>query len=183
VTKALAKPDKSRQLLHIAHELTIEQQNAVDLLVTGQSDREVAAAVGVSRQTVCAWRNYQPWFRAELNRRRNEVWRTSGDRLRALIPKALATLEGGLNEYAADPVKAALAVLKLAGAERLVAPPDEDEPEEALAIIDAEACRRGDILATLTNPPVSDYARTEVLADWSANAAQATGPGTDQGEH
>ena len=183
MTKALAKPDKSRQLLRIAHELTVEQQNAVDLLVTGQSDREVAAAVGVSRQTVCAWRNYQPWFRAELTRRRNEVWRTSGDRLRALIPKALATLEGGLNEYAADPVKAALAVLKLAGAERLVAPPDEDEPEEALAIIDAEARRRGDVLATLTNPPVSDYARTEVLADWSANAAQATGPGTDQGEH
>ncbi len=78
-------------------------------------------------------------------------------------------------------MKAALAVLKLAGAERLVAPPDDDEPEEALAIIDAEARRRGDVLATLTNPPVSDYARTEVLADWSANAAQATGPGTDQG--
>jgi len=183
MARALTKPDKTRHLEGAPRELTVAQLNAVDLLVAGQSDREVAATVGVTRQTVGGWRNYNPWFRAELTRRRNEVWRTSGDRLRALIPKALATLEGGLHEYAADPVKAALAVLKLAGAERLVAPPDDDEPEEALAIIDAEARRRGDVLATLTNPPVSDYARTEVLADWSANAAQATGPGTDQGEH
>ena len=172
MARALTKPDKTRHLDGVPRDLTVEQLNAVDLLVAGQSDREVAATVGVTRQTVGGWRNYNPWFRAELNRRRNEVWRTSGDRLRALIPKALATLEGGLNEYAADPVKAALAVLKLAGAERLVAPPDDDEPEEALAIIDAAARWRGDVLATLTNPPVSDYARTEVLADWSTRISE-----------
>jgi len=177
MARALTEPDKTRHLDGVPRELTVEQLNAVDLLVAGQSDREVAAAVGVTRQTVGGWRNYNPWFRAELTRRRNEVWRTSGDRLRALIPKALATLEAELvGEFTADPVKAALAVLKLAGAERLVAPPDEDEPEEALAIIDAEARRRGDVLATLTNPPVSDWERAEVLAEWSANAAQATGP-------
>ena len=183
MARALTKPDKTRHLDGVPRELTVEQLNAVDLLVAGQSDREVAATVGVTRQTVGGWRNYNPWFRAELTRRRNEVWRTSGDRLRALIPKALATLEGGLNEYAADPVKAALAVLKLAGAERLVAPPGDDEPEEALAIIDAEARRRGDVLELLAKPEVSDWQRAAVLAEWSANAAQATGPGTDQGEH
>ena len=173
MARALTKPDKTRHLDGVPRELTVEQLNAVDLLVAGESDREVAATVGVTRQTVGGWRNYNPWFRAELTRRRNEVWRTSGDRLRALIPKALATLEAELvGEYAADPMKAALAVLKLAGAERLVAPADDDEPEEALAIIDAEARRRGDVLATLTTPPVSDYARTEVLADWSTRISE-----------
>ncbi len=46
----MAKPDKERQ------SLSIEQQNAIDMLVLGKSDREVAEAVGVSRQTVCGWR-------------------------------------------------------------------------------------------------------------------------------
>ena len=39
------KPDKTRQL-------SIEQANAIEHLLQGQSDRAVAEAVGVSRQTV-----------------------------------------------------------------------------------------------------------------------------------
>ena len=38
------KPDKTRQL-------SIEQANAIEHLLQGQSDRAVAEAVGVSRQT------------------------------------------------------------------------------------------------------------------------------------
>ena len=68
----MAKPDKTRQ------ELSIEQLNAIDLLATGKSDREVAEVVGVSRQTVCAWRLYDPYFRAELNKRRNELAMAAG---------------------------------------------------------------------------------------------------------
>ena len=42
------KPDKTRQL-------SIEQQNAIDHLLQGKSDRVTAEAVGVSRQTVWEW--------------------------------------------------------------------------------------------------------------------------------
>jgi hypothetical protein len=104
----MARPDKTRQ------ELTIEQLNAIDLLVTGQSDREVAEAVGVSRQTICGWRLYDPYFRAELNKRRKEIWGESVDRLRSMLPKALEVLEreldGGPNSW-----RAALKVIEMAG--------------------------------------------------------------------
>ena len=52
----VAKVDKTRQL-------SIEQQNAIDLLVQGKSDRETAEAIGVSRQTVNNWRNNDPVIR------------------------------------------------------------------------------------------------------------------------
>ena len=54
------KPDKTRQL-------SLEQMNAIEHLLRGRSDRAVAEAVGVSRQTVWEWRNRDPLFIAELN--------------------------------------------------------------------------------------------------------------------
>lgn len=101
------KPDKTRR------ELSVEQRNAVDLLVQGQADQAVAEAVGVSRQTVNGWRNHHPEFAAALNARREEVWAAGVDRLRSLLPVALGTLERALAADA-DP-KVALEVLKLGG--------------------------------------------------------------------
>jgi transposase len=79
-------------------ELSVEQQNAIDLLVLGRSDREVAEAVGVSRQTVTAWRNNNSLFAAELNVRRQELWGNQTDKIvSSLLPKALQVLEEDLN--------------------------------------------------------------------------------------
>jgi FixJ family two-component response regulator len=36
--------------------LSVEQEHAIDGLVTGKTDRETAEAVGVSRRTVQPWR-------------------------------------------------------------------------------------------------------------------------------
>jgi len=52
----MAKQDKSKQ------KLSVEQLNAIDLLVTGKTDQEVADLVGVSRSTVTFWRLYNPTF-------------------------------------------------------------------------------------------------------------------------
>src|SRR5688500_13203893 len=79
------KPDR---LGRVAGELSVAQLNAVDLLVTGTGDREVAEAVGVTRQTVCGWRNHDPAFVAALNARRLEGAR------RGLRPAAGAAAEG-----------------------------------------------------------------------------------------
>lgn len=92
--------------------LTIEQLNAIDLLVTGKSDQEVADKVGVNRVTVTSWRLYDPYFQAELNRRRKEIWGASVDRMRALLPKAFDVLEQAINN---GDVKAALELIKMAG--------------------------------------------------------------------
>ncbi len=105
------KADKS------GHVLSVEQRNAIDLLVTGKTDAETADVVGVSRQTVCGWRNHHPGFIAAMNTRRAEVWGTSTDRLRALLPKALDCLEGAITGETPD-WKAAAKVVELAGLHR-----------------------------------------------------------------
>lgn len=87
----MAKSDKTRQL-------SIEQENAIDLLLQGKSDREVAEAVGVARQTVTEWRNNNAIFVAELNRRRQEIWGSQTERLRQLVAQAVSVLEQDLQQ-------------------------------------------------------------------------------------
>jgi hypothetical protein len=65
--------------------LTIQQQNAIDLLVTGKTDQAVADAVGVTRPTVTCWRLYDPHFEAALNQRRKEVWGAGKSNRRGFI--------------------------------------------------------------------------------------------------
>ena len=124
-------------------ELSIEQLNAIDLLLTGKIDRDVAEAVGVSRQTVCGWRLHDPYFRAELNKRRKEVWGASVDKLRSLLPKALEVLERELDD-GPNSYRAALKVLELAGlatakGDASMTGTGPDDPDE---IIRAESLRQ-----------------------------------------
>ncbi|MES5265451.1 helix-turn-helix domain-containing protein [Priestia megaterium] len=95
------------------HGLTIEQLNAIDLLIVGKTDKEVADITGVNRVTVTKWRNYDIYFQAELNQRRKAVWNVSIDKMRALVPKAIEKLEKeieGLNGW-----KVSMEIIKIAG--------------------------------------------------------------------
>jgi hypothetical protein len=96
------KPDKIRQLSQ-------EQQNAIEHLLQGQSDRAVAEAVGVSRQTIWDWRSHDPLFIAKLNRQRSEMWREARERLKSLANRALDVVE---LQIGSDDPKAALAAAK-----------------------------------------------------------------------
>jgi hypothetical protein len=109
--------------------LTIQQQNAIDLLVTGKTDQAVADAVGVTRPTVTCWRLYDPHFEAALNQRRKEVWGASADRIRALLPKAFDTLEKAIDEGS---YQAALALIKLAGLEGVASEIGPDDAEKIM---------------------------------------------------
>ena len=98
------------------HGPTTEQLAAIELLVTGKTDRETAEAVGVARETVTCWRLYDAHFQAELNKRRQAVFGAAVDRLRALLPLALEVLEGELrNPNTSYRGQLALSVLKTAG--------------------------------------------------------------------
>ncbi len=90
--------------------LSVEQRNAIDLLVLGQSDADVAERVGVTRQTVCDWRNHHIAFQAALNRRRLEIWAGSADRLRGLVERAIDALAEGLDAQADPKLRQAAAV-------------------------------------------------------------------------
>jgi len=98
----VTKPDKIRQL-------SIEQANALEHLLQGQSDRAVAEAVGVARQTVWEWRNHDPLFIAELNRQKSEMWREARERLKSLANRALDVVVLHLDS---DDPKASLAAAK-----------------------------------------------------------------------
>jgi hypothetical protein len=92
--------------------LSVEQLNAIDILVQGKTDQETALAVGVARETVTRWRNDNPYFAAELNKQRKLIWGTNQDRLRSLTTKAVDTIETALD---AGDSKAAVEVLKAVG--------------------------------------------------------------------
>lgn len=105
----MTKADKTRQL-------NLEQENAIDLLIQGMTDKEVAAAVGVSRQTVTTWRNQNAEFAAELNSRRQEVWGSHEDKLRQLIANAVNVLAEDLaDEDRTLRQRAAVHVLRAVG--------------------------------------------------------------------
>ena len=96
--------------------LSIEQQAAIDLLMTGLPDRDVADKVGVCRETVTRWRNYHPAFQAEVNRRRKEAWASGLERLRLLFPEAVDAMREVINDRE-NPQRwrAAVEILKVAG--------------------------------------------------------------------
>lgn len=97
-------------------ELSIEQENAVDLLIQGKSDREVGELVGVSRQTVTSWRLENNLFIAALNQRRADLWGENVERLRYLLSEALDVVAAGLqSEDEKVKLSAAWGVLKSVG--------------------------------------------------------------------
>jgi len=98
-----------------APRLTVEQLNAIDLLILGKTDREVADLVGVRRETITKW-HQNPFFMAELNTKRNALWIDSKLRLKALAYEAVNVLTNGLhstNEKIA--ITAAVHILKTVG--------------------------------------------------------------------
>ncbi len=79
-----------------APKLTPEQLNAIDLLILGKTDREVAETIGVRRETVTKWHK-NPFFSAELSIRREELWVDAKLRLKSLVHEAVDVLTRGLS--------------------------------------------------------------------------------------
>jgi len=97
-------------------ELSIEQLNAIELLIQGKTDAEVGEAVGVSRQTVNGWRNKLPEFVAELNTRRRDLWQSAEDDLRGLVAAAVNVLKDDIkSDDLALRQKAAVHILRAVG--------------------------------------------------------------------
>ena len=129
----VTKSNESSQMLEDSP-LSVEQLNAIDILVQGRTDKETAETIGVARETVTRWRNRNPHFTAELNRQRRLIWSDSHDRLRALASKAVDTLETSLDE---GDSRVAVEVLKAIGLYGQVQPPSG--PEDAELVLWEEA--------------------------------------------
>jgi hypothetical protein len=116
--------------------LSIEQHNAIDLLILGHTDHTVAAQTGVTRETICRWRNENPYFMTELNQRRKAMWQSAHERIRGLVGKAIDIVEKALN---ADDVKAAFTVLKAANLYGHVEAPQGETDADLVLLAQAEA--------------------------------------------
>ena len=103
------------QRYKVLQNLTIAQQNAIDLLVGGTTDKEVAAALGIHRVTVTRWRLYHPVFQGELNARRAAIWQSAQDRFRALTLEAMDAIGADLKSPGPAREKLALRVVELSG--------------------------------------------------------------------
>jgi hypothetical protein len=146
--------------------LTIEQENAIDLLILGQSDRDVAATVGVDRTTVWSWRAHHPLFGAELNRRRADLFRAAQHRLLALVAKAIDNVAAAVE---AGDAKMSIELLKAVGVYGAPVPAGEEDPEVILeSWVDEALAREGleetvsPLMELLDQPPNPAYVARRV---------------------
>jgi hypothetical protein len=148
------KPDKTR-LAPRFKPLSPAQETALTLYLAGQSDTDVAQAVGVTRQTCWEWRRQHPVFMAELERRRAEVWRQPQERLRSLLNKAVENLAAAVE---AGDLKASIEALKAVGlyGDGTMNTIFEQDPEtlirqQAEAQVDREGVPKNALLAMAEN--------------------------------
>ncbi len=112
--------------------LSDKQLEAVSLILEGHTLTEVAEKIHIARQTVSIWVNQNPYFIAELNKQRSEIWQSHKERLSTLIGSSIKSLEEALS----DPenpfrVKIAFEILKSVGIDRIPSSnPGPMTPEE-----------------------------------------------------
>jgi hypothetical protein len=96
--------------MHPSEHLTMQHLNVIDLLAAGMGVVKAADAIGISRHTVTRWKNSNPYFIAELNARRKELWSEAHERLRGMVTKSLdimeAALDSGDSKIAVEVLKA-----------------------------------------------------------------------------
>lgn len=125
----VTKPNKIQQ------KLSTKQLIAVNLLLQGLTDQEVADRVRVRRETVNQWKNNNLYFQDEVDRRTREVWRAIKDGLGYWAQKAVAVLGKKVDEGS---LKAAIETLKAAGVYGKIEKPVQAMEEQPLPDITDE---------------------------------------------
>ena len=78
--------------------LSAKQRSAIDLLLQGLSDREVAEKINVRRETINLWRNHNQTFITEFEKARQELFGAKTEEINARIEEVkttkLLSLEG-----------------------------------------------------------------------------------------
>ena len=80
------------RFLKFRNELSERQRKAVELLLRGLSDQEVANQLGVDRGTVLRWRSKSVAFARELDRQRRRLWEQSAAEIQSMVGPSLSIL-------------------------------------------------------------------------------------------
>ena len=96
--------------------LNNKQECAIELILKGMNDSEVAEQIGISRQCVNQWRNQDMVFIQALQERRQVLRAAHTEKLLQMVGLALDVIEEALEEGDAQTkLKTAMYVLKLTG--------------------------------------------------------------------
>ena len=101
----------------IVLDLTRAQYRVLDDLLLGKTQKDAARDADISEAQVSRWKNHDPAFVAELNRRRREVWEAQREQIVGLVESSIGVLQEELETTGQTPyerdrrVKIALAVL------------------------------------------------------------------------
>ena len=107
------------RFLRRRNELTQRQQNAVEMLLQGLCDQEVATRIGVDRTTVFRWRQNIAFAR-ELDRQRRLRSEQATNQLQSMLPSALKILQQQLDSAESrERMRAVSVLLRFATPSRL----------------------------------------------------------------
>lgn len=94
--------------------LPLRQEQALEMMMKGISDGDIAQKLGVTRQTVNNWRNHDDQFRFELKRRHMQTWESRRNEMPDLYQEAIAVVRRELkSKNAKTRFKAAVQILKM----------------------------------------------------------------------
>jgi hypothetical protein len=153
-TRALDRYLKSR------NDLSERQFRAVELLLRGSSDQEIATHLGVDRGTVFRWRKSVA-FQREMVRQRHELFERSASEIQSLIGPALKILR---TQLASDDPKTAL---RAAGTLLRFATPSRLAPAQVADVPDEQRQHVDDIFAYIDAPMPGQPGAPEDLPDES----------------
>jgi len=98
--------------------LSDKQENAIELILQGMNDTQVAERVGTTRQMVNKWRNHNCLFQQTLTQRRQILHQIHSQQLQDLVDESIRVLQKTLRSKNSQlRFRAALYVLKLSGLE------------------------------------------------------------------
>ena len=110
--------------------LSERQKTAIELLLQGGTDAQVAQQIGVDRVTVFRWRK-NPAFAREMERQRARLWEQSAGRLHSMVDPALDILQKQLaGDDPKTALRAAAILLRFANPSRLARPARASDPED-----------------------------------------------------
>ena len=76
-----------------AEVLSLKQHYAMELLLIGKTDEEIAALIGIDSDVICQWQNQDSAFIVAINALRAAAWEGSIARLKRLMSLALDVVE------------------------------------------------------------------------------------------
>ncbi len=97
--------DKKNKTMIVMSEngLTDKQELAVELMLAGMSDGDIAERARVSRKTINTWRNQNEDFRAVLAKRRKATRERHQDELSGLVSEAIGVMREAMQEGILSP--------------------------------------------------------------------------------